>query len=297
MRSIETIVTCLKMNNMLLSFHPLFEADVFRFCSDRDPEEKDIFLMKKAEAIILPQHRHKILYETATQFCQHVFPNYQSRYQYPGKVGDIQLFRRLGLPHPRTDLFDQVRCCPDAYWPDQNYPLVIKSNYGGEGQLVFLVQSPKEAKPILNMLKGMEKSGFKGFLVQEWIPSDNRTLRVVVMEDEFISYWRVQKKKNDFRHNLAVGAEIDYHSDLELQNKGVEVVKSLQEDTGINLAGIDILFSSKKAQKIAQPFLLEINYYFAREGLGGNDRYYQLLEETINAWIDKNRLSCSYVNL
>ncbi len=94
-----------------------------------------------------------------------------------------------------------------------------------------------------------------------------------------------------------MGAEIDYHSDLELQNKGVEVVKSLQKNTGINLAGIDVLFSRKSAQKTAQPFLLEINYYFAREGLGGNDRYYQLLEKTINAWIDKNRLSCSYVSL
>jgi len=270
---------------MILSFHPIFNADRFILCSDRDPDESDFALMRRAEAIILPQHRQEKLYRTSRRLCPNVFPNYDYRYDYPGKIGDIRLFRELGLPHPAADLFAEAASCPEDYWDAMHYPKVIKSNHGGEGQLVFLVGSPDQARSVIQMLAGMESSGLRGFLVQECVPNDQRTLRVAVIGSRFISYWRRQPDSGDFRHNLAAGGEIDHTADPELQEAGVDLVRKLCSRTGMNLAGVDVLFPLKNGQVRAEPLLLEVNFYFARRGLGGSERYYGLLRQAVEEWL------------
>jgi ribosomal protein S6--L-glutamate ligase len=53
------------------------------------------------------------------------------------------------------------------------------------------------------------------------------------------------------------------------------------ERTKINLAGFDFLFSplSPKA------YFIEINYFFGRRGLGGSEKFYQILIKEINQWL------------
>ncbi len=270
---------------MILSFHPIFSADHFRLCADRELNQRDFYWMQRAQAIILPQHRQERLFWACRQHCRHVFPEYTPRYRYPGKLGQIRLFRELGLAHPSTDIFQQVACCSQDYLEELQYPVVLKSNYGSEGSLVFLVQDPRQANGVLSMLSDMERSGFSGFMVQELIPDQERTLRVAVLGDKFYSYWRCQADPFQFRHNIQAGGVIDQDSDPELQAKAVELVQTLCARTGINLAGVDVLFSAARPQESPSPLLLEINYYFARQGLGGNDAYYQLLQEAIQGWM------------
>ena len=54
-----------------------------------------------------------------------------------------------------------------------------------------------------------EKSGQYGFLLQELVPSKGRSLRVVVIHQTVISYWRVQEDADGFYTNLTKGAKID----------------------------------------------------------------------------------------
>ena len=57
-------------------------------------------------------------------------------------------------------------------------------------------------------------------------------------------------------------------------------------ETGINLAAFDILFTSDAA--IASPdtpIFLEINYFFGRQGIGGSEGLYELLREGISDWL------------
>ena len=53
--------------------------------------------------------------------------------------------------------------------------------------------------------------------------------------------------------------------------------------TGVNLAGFDFIFSRNELP--ADPLLLEINYFFGRDGLGGSAAYLDLLTEQIQHWI------------
>ena len=93
---------------MILSFHPCIEADTNAIVAGRAPGPEEEALVKQADAIVLPQGVRSDLYELCRSYCQRVFPNYDHRFQSPGKVGDIQLFRKLELPHPKTSVFHNV---------------------------------------------------------------------------------------------------------------------------------------------------------------------------------------------
>jgi ribosomal protein S6--L-glutamate ligase len=268
---------------MILSYHPFFHGHRFRLCAAREPNEKDRELMSRASAVILPLGRLPALYEQAVHFCGLVFPNYNSRYAYPGKIGDIHLFQKNRLSHPRSDCFFSLAQCPSDYWASMKYPVIIKHSTGGEGRLVYGVHNPQEAGEVLSVFQGMERSGLYGFLVQELVPADQRTLRVVVMHNRMYSYWRVQPEAGKVVHNLAQGGEIDHFSDPELQDQGKKIVERLCQRTGINLAGIDVLFDCGKNPP--KPLLLEINYFFAVNGLGGLDAYHWKLKQAVKEWL------------
>ncbi|MDX2447364.1 MAG: hypothetical protein QNK29_09245, partial [Desulfobacterales bacterium] len=131
-----------------------------------------------------------------------------------------------------------------------------------------------------------EKSGQYGFLLQALIPAKGRSLRVVVIHQTCIAYWRVNEEMDGFYTNLAKGAKIDPVSDPTLQEAAIDATRKFCAQTRINLAGFDFLFSEQDlAAGIIQPLFLEINYFFGRKGLGGSEKYYKMLQAEIDRWI------------
>ena len=272
---------------MILSFHPCYIADCNRICAGRLPENADLLAIQASKAVILPQGCSQALYDMTRHNCNHVFPSLDAKFTYPGKNGQIRLFRKFKIPHPTTLLFDSVNDFKQAIKNNNKhilppFPFVLKFNWGGEGEGVFFIHSGPKMQQVQKKVAAFEASGQKGFLIQEFIPCENRSLRVVVINERLISYWRVQKKNNFFSH-LSKGALIDHTSDLALQKIGQRAVIDLCQKTGINLAGFDLLFPENKKT----PFFLEINYFFGRSGLGGSEKYYELLLEQIQKWIEQ----------
>ena len=275
---------------MILSFHPLYEADKNITCAGREPNAEDLAAVQAAAAVVLPQGCYQSLYEMARANCRHVFPNYDARFRYPDKIGQIKLFREFSMPHPATELFLNLELFHQYFRQPSStgslrYPLVFKFNWGGEGETVFLINSKDELSRLLQKTAEFEKSGQQGFLLQEFIPCRNRTLRVVIIGQRLISYWRIQQQENDggFYTNLGKGAIIDADGEPELQQKAVALVKQICHKTNINLAGLDLIFSAGIDDP--DPMLLEINYFFGRKGLGGSEAYYQILLGEIQSWI------------
>jgi ribosomal protein S6--L-glutamate ligase len=273
---------------MIVSFHPLFEADKNIVCAGRQPDEGDLAAIRAADAVILSQGCYRALYQMARENCSHVFPNYDARFNYPGKIGQIKLFQKVNIPHPVTETFADVASYQKQYDPKTStrafdFPLVFKLNWGGEGETVYRIDSAENLQEILKKALEFEKSGHAGFLVQEYIPSGNRSLRVVVIGHRVVSYWRIQDDGDDFHANLSKGAAIDSEANPGQQRKAVMLVKQLCNITGIDLAGFDVIFSSDGIDP--QPMMLEINYFFGRKGLGGSEAYYRMLQEEIQTWL------------
>lgn len=270
---------------MILSFHPIIEADENIICAGRPPNETDLAAIKRAAAVILPQGCSEDLYRMARRNCPHVFPNLDVRFDFPGKRGQIQLFERLGLEYPETRCYDSVA---NYRRSSQQivFPAVVKFDWGGQGDTVFKATHQDELSKVIEQASDFESTGQNGFLIQQFIATRYRSLRVVVIGSRFISYWRVQPEKDAFGTSVADGATIDHTSDGHLQKAAKDRAKHFCRETGLQLAGFDFIFDEADvhATQVA-PLILEINFYFGRTGLGGSDAYYQLLAEEVDKWL------------
>jgi ribosomal protein S6--L-glutamate ligase len=279
---------------MILSYHPCFEADKNRLCAGRKPGTDDLAAILAADAVILPQGCYESLYTMARNNCKHIFPNFDAKFKYKGKIGQTRLFQNINAAHPKTEIHLNMDAFSKYYGsspekPSFDFPFVFKFDWGGDGDHVYLIQSVENFSNVLEIARKYETSGQKGFIIQEYIPANNRSLRVVVIGRTIVSYWRIQRNTDHFLSNVAKGAMIDYDSDHDLQKTAITSVKNFCSQTRINLAGFDILFSSRK--KVKTPLFLEINYFFGRQGLGGSDNFYDILTKEIMKWIESLGLS------
>ena len=283
-----------KKNQMIVSFHPLFEADKNIICAGREPNGEDLAAICAADAVILSQGCYRALYEMARENCPHVFPNYDAKFKYPGKINQIKLFRKVKVAHPTSETFSHLASFQHRYHerlskPAFKFPVVFKLDWGDEGETVYLINSADHLQKILKKTAEYEKSGQAGFILQEYISSNRRTLRVVIIGQRVISYWRIQENKDGFYSNLNKGAVIDSEAEPGLQHKAVALTRYLCQKTGINLAGFDVIFSSENSDP--DPMLLEINYFFGRKGLGGSENYYRILLAEIRNWLARRNLN------
>jgi ribosomal protein S6--L-glutamate ligase len=273
---------------MIVSFHPMFEADKNIICAGREPDADDLAAVKAAEAVILPQGCRQSLYEMAKDNCRHVFPDYEIRFKYPGKIGQMRLFQESGTAHPHAETYRSLDDFRQQYGDDPKdtafeLPCVFKFDWGGEGETVFLINTRQDFKKVLQKVADFERSGQKGFLLQEYVPTEGRTLRVAVIGRTLTSYWRIQEKADAFLSSVSRGARIDKVLEPERQNVAKALVKNLCKKTGINLAGFDVIFAP--VTEYIKPLMLEINYFFGRRGLGGSDAFYEILKREIHNWL------------
>jgi ribosomal protein S6--L-glutamate ligase len=273
---------------MIVSFHPMFEADKNIICAGRDPGADDLAAIKSAEAVVLPQGCRQSLYEMARDNCRHVFPDYEIRFNYPGKIGQMRLFQKNGTAHPHAETYASLADFRRQYGGDSKdiafeLPCVFKFDWGGEGETVYLINSRKDLKTVLQKAADFERSGQKGFLLQEYVPTEGKTVRVVIIGRTLISYWRIQENTDSFLSSVSRGAHIDAEFEPERQNIAKLFVKNFCNKTNINLAGFDIIFAPVK--EYIKPLMLEINYFFGRRGLGGSDAFYDILKPEIQNWI------------
>ena len=270
----------------VLSMHPVIGGDTFYW--DRGAWDKNLFnAIKKASAVILPQTVEKELYCLCTKICPRVFPNYDLRFQWQGKMGDTLAFWAYGVNHPHTLVFPRVETLlgehshMDHTVPElPPYPFVLKGAHSGEGKQVWLLENEAELAEKLQTLLKYELHGSCGFVIQEYIPALDRDLRVVVIGSQVFSYWR---RAQGFLHNVARGGEIDTESDQALQEAGREKVRQFCRRSGINLAAFDLVFPAGETE----PVFLEINYTFSRTGLGGSEKFYTLLGNAVDQWLQE----------
>ncbi len=272
---------------MLLSFHPCFDTDVQIILGDRAIDSNTFSLIRKAEAIILPQGCTRDLFEACSYSEALLFPNYGMRFKYPGKMGQSRLFDDYECPYPETRCWETINRYTETYHKSgmspHKFPFLIKEDASHEAAGIFLVENQKSLLKTLDILALREKSGTAGFVTQAYIPCDGNTLRSVVIGRRVISYWKRPTKPEQVITTISKGALIDHTWQPALQEKGRVLSQGLSNKTGINLAAIDMVFP--EADQEPEPVFLEINYFFGRRGLGGSARFYSRLYKAIQDWL------------
>jgi len=284
---------------MILSFHPCFDTDVQVILGDRRLDAPDLQLIRDAEAIVLPQGCPKALFEACSRSDAPVFPNYEMRFKYRGKMGQSLLFKEFGFAHPMTMCWPTVdnfrKTYSDAGSYPHNLPFLIKDDKSHEAEGVYYVEDKSSLSEALDYLLLRERSGMSGFVTQKFVSSGGNVLRAVIIGKQIITYWKRPKKQGQVITTINRDAMIDREWKPDLQQKGKEQTHLLTEKTGINLAAVDFVFSF--SLKDPDPLILEINYFFGRRGLGGTENYYRLLYQAVQDWLMEAGLDPKSVRL
>jgi len=268
---------------MIVSFHPHVRGDVnLRLTLKGLFTDTQAQAIASAHAVVVPQRVKSHQYRFCRARCPNLFPDYTHRFGFEGKYANIQLFRKFTAPHPETSCYESVDDFKVRH--DENkeprlpFPFVLKADEGGGGWAVFLVRDRHELRQRLSSLADVGRR----FIAQAFVPHEGRDLRVVVIGKIMKAYWRCQNDPEEFRNNVGRGAVIREHLDPALTAKGIRCVSDFCSETGINLAAFDVLFDRSRPQP--EPLLSEINFLFGRKGLGGSERFRQLLNEAVGEW-------------
>ena len=284
---------------MILSFHPCFLADTQIVLGDGTLDDHDIGHIEAAEVIVLPQTCTLELYQACRNSSALLFPDYEVRFQYPGKIGQSVLFKELKSPHPETKKWPSVQAFREAYPNGENVPhripFLIKANETHEAERIYPITDRVGLESSLEDLQRLETWGTSGFVSQEWVASEGNVLRVVIIGRRTITYWKRAQKPGQMITTISRGAVIDHEWRSDLREKGKAEAKRLVAATGIILAAIDFIFDLTRPDP--QPLFLEINYMFGRRGLGGFLNYYLLLFEALKEWLEEKGFDAKSVTL
>ena len=284
---------------MILSFHSCFSADTQVILGDGALDAHDRRHIEAADVIILPQTCPLELYEACKDASALLFPNYEARFEYPGKIGQSRLFKELEYPHPETKTWPSVEAFKRANERGESFthklPFVIKVDKTHEAEGVHLVTDPATLEQALEAIQRLEDSGLSGFVSQEWIETEGNVLRVVIIGHNLRSYWKRVEAPGEEIATISRGARIDKDWRPELQERGKAEAQRFSAATGVNLAAVDFVFPLSPAD--SQPLFLEINYSFGREGLGGSRKFYLLLFDALQEWLEDKGFDPGLVSL
>ncbi len=258
------------MNRLLFSQRPLNQGD-----------RREV---ARAAAVLLPQVCRPDLYELVRGRGKPHFPRPRVHLAYDGKVGNHYLFKELGLPQPPTRAFEHLEQAARAWEAGElaglgDPPLVAKGAGGGMGQNVFLVAGPEELLGLDRRLDTFCARGPSGLVLQRFVDCGGRDARVVLVGHWQDAFWRVGPP-GQFRSNLSQGGRVerpDGDPDLE---RARSLARRLKDLAGFDLAAVDLLIPPG-----GQPLLLEINFYFGRQALGGSRAFSRIYLEAVRHWL------------
>ncbi len=238
--------------------------------------------------MILPLGCSQSLYEMARQNCAHVFPNYDLRFRYPGKTGQIELFETYAIDHPDTIVVNAFSGMNIGALDLKaiGYPMVLKRDWGGEGYTVYWIEDRQELAENLKTIQQQSSDPEKLLLQQAILGNQGRVMRVVCIGDFFKAYWRIAPEPDERIVHLTDNGCIDADKlDPPLLMEAENAARQFCAKTGINLVGIDYLFDFSSS--VPKSFIIELNYFFGRKGLGGSQAYYTILTREIQKWCQR----------
>ncbi len=272
---------------MIVSLNPCLNADEYLLPGSRPLSAEELKLISGASAVLLPQGCSEELYRACFSAGPALFPEYGPRFACRGKVGQSLLFEHHGLAQPGTFRWrspeEFARACRSG--PVHNPPFIVKRNSEHEGHGVFFV---RDSPSLDEAMRAVEYDSGQGFITQDFIPPGGTVLRVVIIGEKTVSYWKRSPDEGEIITTISRNAVIDHNWRPDLKESGVRLCGKLSSSTGINLAGVDVIFPLH--EPAPEPLLLEINYFFGRKGLGGSENYYRLLLEATRDWVLKQGL-------
>jgi|TARA_B100001250_G_scaffold279867_1_gene242226 ribosomal protein S6--L-glutamate ligase len=171
------------------------------------------------------------------------------------KLMACQMMSESGIPVPITAHVGTWQDTRRAISRVGGTPCVVKVTEGTHGSGVFLAHTEQQARQLVYQMLERDMRP----LVQEYIKeSHGQDTRAFVVGGKVVAAMRRKARGSEFRSNFHLGAKVEK---LEIPEKHAEIACKAAEVMGLDIAGVDLLESSRGA------LVLEVNSSPGLEGI------------------------------
>ncbi|MCH8049465.1 RimK family alpha-L-glutamate ligase [Patescibacteria group bacterium] len=175
----------------------------------------------------------------------YVLNGYIGVFRAKNKIRTLQMLDHFGVPVPKT-LVTRDAAALEAAATEFKFPVIIKIIFGTHGRGVFIAESKRSLKPIVEYLTAKERGPIS---LQEYIQeAKGKDLRVFVLGKKIVAAMERVAEPGEFRANFSLGGRVGV-ADLSKEEKKVAVRAS--QILGLDIAGTDIL-RTKKGPKVIE---------------------------------------------
>lgn len=173
------------------------------------------------------------------------------------KLRALQLLARAGVGLPNTAFAHGPKKAEEVVAEVGGAPVVIKLLEGTQGMGVILAETTASATSIIEAFSAANVN----ILVQEYVREAHGTdVRALVVGGKVVAAMKRTSRKGEFRSNLHRGGRAEA---VEINNEEREAAIKSADAMGLNVAGVDMLRSSRGT------LVLEVNPTPGIEGMEG----------------------------
>ncbi|HAL50509.1 MAG: Ribosomal protein S6 modification protein 2 [Candidatus Uhrbacteria bacterium GW2011_GWD2_41_121] len=185
----------------------------------------------------------------------YVLNGYIGVFRAKNKIRTLQMLDHFGVPVPKTLVVRDPQLLAQAS-EEFLFPVIIKVIFGTHGKGVFIAESKRSLKPIVEYLIAKEKGPVS---LQEYIQeAKGCDLRVFVLGKKVVATMMRVAKSGEFRANFHQGGSVQV-ADLSDEEKRIAIKAS--QVMGLDISGVDILRTHKG------PKVIEVNSNPGIEGI------------------------------
>jgi len=141
------------------------------------------------------------------------------------KIFTLSALKKAGIPFPESVVAFNSEAAEKA-GELLGYPIVDKPPIGSWGRLVTLVKDPQSLRSIIEHRELYQSQLIKTHLIQKYLSSGNRDLRILVLGGEVLGGIRRVAAEADWRSNVARGGKAEpIKIDSELEELSLKAAK------------------------------------------------------------------------
>ncbi|MDP2631497.1 MAG: RimK family alpha-L-glutamate ligase [Candidatus Uhrbacteria bacterium] len=218
-----------------------------------NPEKYDVILVRPGFSSEPSIHASFIKQFQLAGF--YVLNGYIGVFRAKNKIRTLQMLDHFGVPVPKTLVVKDASLIADAA-EDFRFPVIVKVIFGTHGKGVFIAESKRSLKPIVEYLVDKEKGPVS---LQEYIrEAKGQDLRVFVLGKKVVAAMERIAKGGEFRANFHKGGHVRL-ADLSIKEKKMAIRAT--QVIGLDIAGVDILRTN------SGPKVIEVNSNPGLEGI------------------------------
>lgn len=185
----------------------------------------------------------------------YVLNGYIGVFRAKNKIRTMQMLDHFGIPVPKTMVTRDPKALEEAA-AEFRFPVIIKVIFGTHGRGVFIAESKRSLKPIVEYLTAKERGPIS---LQEYIKeAGGKDIRAFVLGKKVIAAMSRSAKGGEFRANFHQGGNVAV-ADLTKEEKKIAIKAS--NTLQLDISGVDILRTK------SGPKVIEVNSNPGLEGV------------------------------